>query len=182
MRATTSATLINIAHVQLKSTETIIINMEPCEWTWIAAQALGAKVSKDADPAMVPIWLLDGARRSSGTNADTPDWCAEVTTMQKFFFDMKDGVPMRDRVGVEFKTDAEAIIHSKELAQHWRDDSLRDDEDLEISVVNALGREVHREFVHRQEDHRDWRWCAVTTLLARALDGPFEQRRSDDVE
>ena len=75
--------------------------------------------------------------------------------MQKFFFDMKDGVPMRDRVGVEFKTDAEAIIHSKELAQHWRDDSLRDDQDLEISVVNALGREVHREFVHREEAHGD---------------------------
>ena len=72
--------------------------------------------------------------------------------MQKFFFDMKDSVPMRDRVGVEFKTDEEAIIHSKELAQHWRDDSLRDDQDLEISVVNALGREVHREFVHREAD------------------------------
>ncbi len=39
--------------------------------------------------------------------------------MQTFFFDMKDGVP------------------------------LRDDQDLEISVVNALGREIHREFVHR---------------------------------
>jgi hypothetical protein len=101
--------------------------------------------------------LLDGARRSLGTNADTPDWCAEVITMQKFFFDMKDGVPMRDRVGTEFKTDTEAIIHSKELAQHWRDDSLRDDQDLEISVVNALGREVHREFVHREEDHGDQR-------------------------
>ena len=69
--------------------------------------------------------------------------------MQKFFFDMKDGVPMRDRVGIEFKGDAEAIIHCKELAQHFRDDSLRDDKELEISVVNAVGREIHREFVHR---------------------------------
>jgi hypothetical protein len=72
--------------------------------------------------------------------------------MQKFFFDMKDGVPMRDRVGIEFKTDAEAIKHSKELAQHWRDDSLRDDEDLEIAVVNSVGREIHREFVNREPE------------------------------
>jgi hypothetical protein len=70
--------------------------------------------------------------------------------MQKFFFDMQDGVPMRDRVGIDFKGNLEAIEHCKELAQHFRDGSLRDDKDLEISVVNALGREIHREFVHRE--------------------------------
>ena len=67
--------------------------------------------------------------------------------MRMFFFDMKDGVPLRDLVGIEFMTSAEAIEHSKELAQHFRDESLRDDRDLEISVVNASGREIHREFV-----------------------------------
>jgi hypothetical protein len=36
--------------------------------------------------------------------------------MQKFFFDMKDGVPHRDTVGIEFKTNAEAIGHCKEIA------------------------------------------------------------------
>ena len=70
--------------------------------------------------------------------------------MQKFFFDMKDGVPMRDRVGIDFRGNLEAIERCKELAQYFRDDSLRDDKDLEISVVNALGREIHREFVHRE--------------------------------
>jgi hypothetical protein len=70
-------------------------------------------------------------------------------SMQKFFFDLKDGVPHRDTVGIEFKTNAEAISHCKEIVQHFRDESLRDDQDLEISVVNALGREIHREFVHR---------------------------------
>jgi len=70
--------------------------------------------------------------------------------MQKFFFDMKDGVPLRDRLGIEFMTSAEAIVHGKELAQHFRDDSLTDDQDLEISVVNSLGREIHREFIHRE--------------------------------
>jgi hypothetical protein len=83
-------------------------------------------------------------------------WLADHTTtemvpMQKFFFDMIDGVPMRDQIGLEFNTNAEAIVHCKELAQHWRDESLRDDKDLEISVVNSVGREIHKEFVHREE-------------------------------
>jgi hypothetical protein len=70
--------------------------------------------------------------------------------MQKFFFDMKDGVPMRDRIGLEFETNADAIAHCGALAKHFFDESLVDDQDLEISVVNALGREIHREFVHRR--------------------------------
>ena len=70
--------------------------------------------------------------------------------MQKFFFDMKDGVPLGDRVGIDFRGNTEAIEHCKQLARHFREGSLRDDQDLEISVVNALGREIHREFVHRQ--------------------------------
>jgi len=70
--------------------------------------------------------------------------------MQTFFFDMKDGVPMRDRIGLEFKTNADAIAHCGILAQHFFDDSLTDDQDLEISVVNSVGREIHREFVHRR--------------------------------
>jgi hypothetical protein len=74
-----------------------------------------------------------------------------MMAMQTFFFDMKDGVPLRDRIGIEFNTNLEAIEHSQTLAQHFRDDSLTDDQDLEISVVNALGREIHREFVHRDQ-------------------------------
>ena len=46
--------------------------------------------------------------------------------MQTFFFDMRDGVPLRDRIGVEFDTNIEAIEHSRVLAQHFRDESLRD--------------------------------------------------------
>jgi hypothetical protein len=70
--------------------------------------------------------------------------------MQTFFFDMKDGVPMRDRIGLEFNSNAEAIAHCGKLAEHFYRDSLTDDKDLEISVVNAVGREIHREFVHRR--------------------------------
>jgi len=70
--------------------------------------------------------------------------------MQKFFFDMIDGVPFRDRIGTEFRTNAEAIAHCGVLARHFFDGSLIDDQDLEISVVNASGREIHRQFVHRR--------------------------------
>jgi hypothetical protein len=38
-------------------------------------------------------------------------------------FDMKDGVPLRDRTGIDFNGNLEAIAHCKELAQHFRDDS-----------------------------------------------------------
>jgi hypothetical protein len=72
--------------------------------------------------------------------------------MQKFFFDMKDGVPNRDRVGIEFNTNAEAIKHCKEMAQDFRDNSLRDDQNLEILVVNKAGREIYRQFVHREPE------------------------------
>jgi hypothetical protein len=45
--------------------------------------------------------------------------------MQKFFFDMIDGVPFRDRIGIEFKTNADAIAHCGVLARHFFDGSLK---------------------------------------------------------
>jgi hypothetical protein len=59
---------------------------------------------------------------------------------------------MRERIGIEFDSNMEAITQSRALAQHFCDDRLRDDQDLEISVVDAPGREMHREFVHREPD------------------------------
>jgi hypothetical protein len=69
--------------------------------------------------------------------------------MQMYYFDMKDGVAFRDRKGIMFKTNDEAILHCRSIAENFRNESLTDDQDLEISVVNEAGREVHREFVHR---------------------------------
>jgi hypothetical protein len=57
-----------------------------------------------------------------------------------------------DRVGIEFNTNAEAIKYCKEMAQDFRDNSLRDDQNLEISVVNEVGREIYRQFVHREAE------------------------------
>lgn len=65
--------------------------------------------------------------------------------MTKFFLDMKDCVPRRDRVGIELPSNAAAIAHSKVMAKHFRDGSLINGKDLEIAVVNEHGREVHSE-------------------------------------
>jgi hypothetical protein len=86
----------------------------------------------------------------SGIKTGWPTTQTKADYMSKFFFDMKDGVPMRDRIGLEFRTNAEAIAHCGILAEHFYRDSLTDDQNLEISVVNALGREIHRQFVHRR--------------------------------
>jgi len=52
---------------------------------------------------------------------------------------------MRDRSD-RLSRKLEAIEHCKELAPHFRDDGRTDDQDVEISVVNSLGREIDREF------------------------------------
>ena len=48
---------------------------------------------------------------------------------------------------IDFGGNLEAM--GKELAQYFRDDSLRDDKDAEYLSLKALGGEIHREFVHR---------------------------------
>ena len=40
--------------------------------------------------------------------------------MPTYYFDMRDGVPIRDRVGPEFPTDLHAIEHSKTIATNIR--------------------------------------------------------------
>src|SRR3984957_16356802 len=80
----------------------------------------------------------------SGTSTGWRPTQTRVEAMQRYFFDMKDGVPLRDRIGLEFKDNADAIAYCGVLAEHFYRDSLTDDKDLEISVVNSLGREIHR--------------------------------------
>jgi hypothetical protein len=53
---------------------------------------------------------------------------------------------------LSFKTNAEAITHCKEMAKDFHDNSLRDDQDLEILVINEVGREIYRQFVHREPE------------------------------
>jgi hypothetical protein len=68
--------------------------------------------------------------------------------MRTYYFDMKDGAPVRDRRGIEFPTAADAIEHSKELAQRFRHEHQLYDPALSIIVVDESGTEIHREPVH----------------------------------
>ena len=67
--------------------------------------------------------------------------------MQTFYFDTKDGVPVRDRFGKQFRLNSEAIEYSKTLAASCRSERP-DAQDLVIVVTDELGREVHRQAVH----------------------------------
>ncbi|UGY11850.1 DUF6894 family protein [Bradyrhizobium septentrionale] len=68
--------------------------------------------------------------------------------MPTYYFDMKDGVPIRDRVGLEFPTDQLAIEHSKLIAHRFSHEHLVEDRNLWIEVLNESGTEIHREPVY----------------------------------
>jgi len=68
--------------------------------------------------------------------------------MGTYYFDMKDGIPTRDRQGIEFASAGGAIEHSKELAWRLRSDSRLGDPELAIVVVDESGAEIHREPVY----------------------------------
>jgi hypothetical protein len=68
--------------------------------------------------------------------------------MRTYYFDMKDGVPTRDRKGLDFPTPTHAIEHSRQLAQRLRNDPRLNDPSLSIIVVDQSGTEIHREPVH----------------------------------
>nr|WP_271594824.1 hypothetical protein [Bradyrhizobium sp. CCBAU 65884] len=68
--------------------------------------------------------------------------------MHLYHFDMKDGVPVRDRAGLELVGDGAAIAHSKRLADKVRNQKPVGNPDLRIVVIDESGREVHREQVY----------------------------------
>jgi len=68
--------------------------------------------------------------------------------MRMYYFDMKDGVPVRDRAGLQLVSDGAAIAHSKRLADKLRKEKPVGNSDLRIVVIDETGREVHREQVY----------------------------------
>jgi uncharacterized protein DUF6894 len=68
--------------------------------------------------------------------------------MRTYYFDMQDGIPTRDRTGLEFATHAGAIEHSRDLARRLRHDPRITDRRLSIVVVDEFGTEIHREAVY----------------------------------
>lgn len=68
--------------------------------------------------------------------------------MRTYYFDLRDGVPVRDRHGLDFVSPGAAIAHSKDLAQRLRNERSTQDPRLIISVLDETGAEVHREPVY----------------------------------
>lgn len=68
--------------------------------------------------------------------------------MRTYYFDIKDGIPARDRQGIEFASAGGAIEHSKELARRLKSDSRSADTELAVVVVDESGAEIHREAVY----------------------------------
>lgn len=71
-----------------------------------------------------------------------------IDMARMYYFDMKDGVPVRDRAGLELVSDGAAIAHSKRLADKVREERPVGNPDLRIVVIDESGREVHREQVY----------------------------------
>ena len=67
--------------------------------------------------------------------------------MRTYYFDMRDGIPVRDRKGLEFPTAGSAIEHSKSLARQMRDDPRASGRTFSIVVIDQSGAEIHRELV-----------------------------------
>ena len=71
--------------------------------------------------------------------------------MRTYYFDMQDGVPIRDLTGLQFPNNIRAIEHSKELARRFSHDHRLKDPIYSIIVLDESSREIHREPVHQAE-------------------------------
>ncbi len=68
--------------------------------------------------------------------------------MRTYYFDLADGVPVRDSKGLQLTSHSAAIDHSKELAKEIRVQNPVGDSALYIAVLDESGREIHRELVY----------------------------------
>jgi hypothetical protein len=68
--------------------------------------------------------------------------------MRTYYFDIKDGVPIRDKRGLEFASVSAAIEHSKNLAGRLRNDPRPRDPALSVVVVDESGAQIHSESVY----------------------------------
>ncbi len=62
-----------------------------------------------------------------------------------FYFDLRNGVPNRDRTSKEFEFISEAILHAKNLAQEFRNQRQHPGQNSRICVISENGTLVHEE-------------------------------------
>lgn len=82
--------------------------------------------------------------------------------MRTYFFDVKDGVPVRHKGGLQFPTEAAAIEHSQQIARLLRGDPRNIHLGLYISVIDESGAEVHREQVYKGADRQEGKLSSRT--------------------
>ena len=75
--------------------------------------------------------------------------------MRTYYFDIKDGVPLRDKQGLQFATTAEAIKHSQDLARRIRNDPRTAAAERYIAVIDQTGTELHREPIYPPRPAQD---------------------------
>jgi len=68
--------------------------------------------------------------------------------VRTYYFDIRDGVPSRDHVGLKLVNGGAAIAHGKRLAEAIRRKLHTGNKDLYIAIVDESGREIHREPVY----------------------------------
>lgn len=71
--------------------------------------------------------------------------------MRIYYFDIKDGVPLPDKHGLQFANPVEAIKHSRDLAQRIRNDRRAGGADNYVAVVDDTGAEIHREMIYPRQ-------------------------------
>jgi hypothetical protein len=68
--------------------------------------------------------------------------------MRTYYFDRKDGVPVRDDKGLEFPSSLAAVDHSKKLARGIRAERPAGPSDQYIAVLDESGTEIHCEPIY----------------------------------
>lgn len=74
----------------------------------------------------------------------------------RYYFDIRDKCPVRDRQGREFASFGEAISHAKHLADDLRALATEVRPQLCVRVLSEDSRQVHEEYVFDREDDRPW--------------------------
>jgi hypothetical protein len=72
----------------------------------------------------------------------------------RYYFDIRNGVPIRDRNGSDFESNSAAILHAKKLAADLRAGQEYVTQDMRVCVINEHGSVVHEESVAEKTQPR----------------------------
>jgi hypothetical protein len=114
----------------------------------------GSSRLMDSGPISLDARFADALELSGVGSIRQPSFPSRKPPMQTYYFDMKDGAPIRDRVGLNFQTDSQAIEHSKKIARRFSHKHPAKDNNLCIScstspALNSIGNRFTRPLLSR---------------------------------